>query len=426
MRPSKPLPMKKYKVIKLTKSNNTSSGFDTLIADLSEIKNFNIVLPDSGSTPFTFDPEKIIRFIIPQNNPLADCILRDPEEVVEIDFNEFKAGYDDHEENLKIKEYIHRELLELKNATINENLVNGTEIREGLKKAYTFLVEERNSTGKMEDPLVYSLFTNDDSSVKAFIVAKDPNPNEEIVLCYLESVFTNKNDLVALPLSNIKALQLKPRPFKPFRIKRYLEKNIRECTAMDTINHYLTMNNHFEKDLFLLRLSENLEYQAIESDRLIINLPLTKGINGIPTAIISSYSTISYSKSSANKFEFQFEEGILGPSFSPRLVSPIILFNLLIEYCFGAKDKNDLFTKMYNTRNPNLVYFANRLETEFYEATDELVALLNSAELNPKITIDDITYGKTNPNILILNPYITKNIFKRELISNMIAEKYES
>ena len=81
---------------------------------------------------------------------------------------------------------------------------------------------------------------------------------------------------------------------------------------------------------------------------------------------------------------------------------------------------------MYNTRNPNLVYFANRLETEFYEATDELVALLNSAELNPKITIDDITYGKTNPNILILNPYITKNIFKRELISNMIAEKYES
>lgn len=108
----------KYRPINLTICTDEDSGVEYLLAELSEV----IMLDTQGiisSMPYRFKPYDGDFFIYLYDSPLAQYIISNPEEVIEIDFNDFEVQPARFIKSGKTKAYFHYDYIVAKNSALD-------------------------------------------------------------------------------------------------------------------------------------------------------------------------------------------------------------------------------------------------------------------------------------------------------------------
>ena len=199
-------------------------------------------------------------------------------------------------------------------------------------------------------------------------------------------------------------------PFVPFRIGEYISTGKKSISNRERIQHYIFLNEQYEIDSLMLRYYKNENYEIDRNQKILSNLPFSKGFGGF-NMVIGMTKVVSKSSIINGEHEFVFEKGCFGLD---TFITVLTLFNLLVKYCYGVQSYTELQDRVNNSNEPQLIHFIQILEKisdKFPRTIQELILLLNKKELNPNITIQDIVFGETNQNILTLNPFSYYNIF---------------
>ena len=204
---------------------------------------------------------------------------------------------------------------------------------------------------------------------------------------------TTEKFIAGIPASNIEAIKMYEVAFRPFRLKKYIEQNIKEYIEDDIIEHFLFMNPQFEKDLVFIDFLKDGNYLFDENSRLTNYIVYKEDIKTLPRVIMVTNDAIEISGKDNDNYIFKFSLNMFtGQPDYPEITQ---IFDQLVTYCYGVKTKDDFFSKAYASKNPLLIHFAENYRLHYSEAFHELIELLNRQELNPNITYNDIIYGQT-------------------------------
>jgi len=283
-----------------------------------------------------------------------------------------------------------------------------------LEEAYSFIVEEKKQKGVIDNPLVISYLANKDYSIKAYLIAKDPNSNMFFGLMDTNLFPINffPRTIGGIPSKNIESMQLVYEcAFKPFRLKKFIEENIIEYHNEDIIKHFLFMNPQLQKEMNYIYHKPN--ENVFDTTELLSYLVYKDNIESLPIMFMRTSNAIDISgKDTTGNYLFKYKIGFIG---LPEVANPIDLMEQLITHCYKIKDIEEFFHKAYLSNNPLLIHFAEEVKkgrNKCISMTHEIVDLLNMPELNPVISYEDIIYGKTNSKLLIFNKFAYGKLFK--------------
>ena len=271
-----------------------------------------------------------------------------------------------------------------------------------LTKAFDFIMKEKRETGSISNPLVISQLQSKDGN-NAYLIAK--NPEEDLFYGILESPHINMNKKVnGFPSVNLEALELFEISFRPFRLKKYLTEGVKEYIKDDIIWHYFFMNPQFKKDIIDI-MHSTFENRGKFKSYLIFD----KQIQFLPIIFSRTLHATKILGMENNKFIFEFEESIIG---FPIPVDTYTLMQKLITHCYGVQTSDEFINKVHASKDPLLIHLSQVIEENFNNNFIEIIKLMQRPELNPRITINDIIYGKTISTLLVFNQYAYDNIFK--------------
>lgn len=278
-----------------------------------------------------------------------------------------------------------------------------------LEEAFSFIIEEKKQKGVIDNPLVISYLTNKDYSIKVYLIAK--NPNDNIFYGLIDSNLLPMERIIAgIPANNLEGLGLYECAFRPFRLKRFIKENIIEYNNEDIVKHFLFMNPQLEKLINYIYHKPNEELISMENSTLLSYLRYKEEIKVLPIMFMVTNAIGIIGKDAAGNYLFKYK--MLDFVGLEEAANPIELMEQLIIHCYGIKDSEDFFHKAYSSNNPLLIHFAQNVKNRHLNHVHEIVGLLNMKELNPDISYNDIIYGKTNPNLLVLNKFSYSGLFR--------------
>lgn len=271
-----------------------------------------------------------------------------------------------------------------------------------LTKAFDFIMKEKNETGCISNPLVISQLQSKDGN-NAYLIAK--TPEQDLFYGLLESPHIKMDkQIMGIPSSNLEGLELFEVSFRPFRLKKYLNEGVKEYMKDDIIWHYFFMNPHFKKDLI------DIKHSTIEDrGKFMSYLRFNKQIQSLPIIFLRTRHATRIISKENNRFIFEFEDSFLG---LPTAVNVFILMQKLITHCYGVQTAVEFINKVHASNDPLLIHLLEIIEENFNNNFTEIIMLMQRPELNPRITINDIIYGKTKSSLLVFNHFAYDNIFK--------------
>ena len=203
-------------------------------------------------------------------------------------------------------------------------------------------------------------------------------------------------------------------------IFKYLFKGKEKITTLSNsklLKDIFFNDEEFQFNIVFIHHFKYKDYIALKRDELKYNLNFSKGFDSILLAI-NCPSVSEYKILEDGKYEFKNKTGFLGlPSYS----NIIELFPLLSVYCYQSNDTNDLFNKIVESRNAQLIRFGETLKSDVsLDKINELINLLNLQETNPNIDIEKLDMSKLNINVLVLNSSVYETFYK-----NLIDKEFE-
>lgn len=124
-------------------------------------------------------------------------------------------------------------------------------------------------------------------------------------------------------------------------------------------------------------------------------------------------------------YNFEMKKGgMLG---IPSAIRFPLLFNLIINQCSSSKDIDDMFYKLYNSENANLVQLAEQFKNKDIGQCRELYDFIKRKECNTELTwqISEIQTGTWNYTLLALNNTFWETAFDSEHLSSLFQEEKE-
>ena len=276
-----------------------------------------------------------------------------------------------------------------------------------LSNAQNSQLEEayRQLNGDVSKAIISVLIQSTDGRGAIFLIAK--HPNEYTYFGILTTEFTNGRKLTQIPLENINAIGGISIPITPFLCQPFIDDYKIEY-IMNPIVERFEKDKQFRKDIISFHHDKSLEYIALRKDDIIFKLGLSAGMDSVPMAIATTPKINSNSQGQPHQ-----ETGFLN---LPTYTNIIELFPLLTQFCYQPKNIDDLYQKMNESGNHQILALRDNLQSRCSpKKLEELVVLLNRAESAPKnINPDKIE----NFSIAALNPIIYMKYLKNYIKDN--------
>lgn len=273
------------------------------------------------------------------------------------------------------------------------------------KQLYHLLEKELNSGATdINEMDVIGHFQSQDKEANLYVVAKD----SENLYGVLESINEPKKP-GGFPISILENLGLMEKFTLPFNCGTYLRNGERLYKAVDLKYHFL-LDLTFQQRIIEINVHKSENYIAQHADDFLLSLGFSKGLKSIPIAIKTTNLVAKHKVSDKGEYQFETITGFLG---LPRYLNIITLMPLLSKHCYQANDIDNLFKKIYDSDNSQLLCFASTLKNRCdNEVINELVTFVNRQEINPNITEFNIDLSKLKKLTLSLNKFAYDNIFK--------------
>lgn len=220
--------MKDFRVLNIVDSEMEVTNQRIAIIELVEVEYQDFGLSNSDYLPYIFGGEGK-RFIVDFNSYLTKSIIgkAQNEEIVRLDLSEFRFREEiknGQREEIAYHKNVHLvgfeetpfDSLQLDDISYSISL----DLNKRLENAFEDLKEDTTN------PLVIAHLQSSDKKANVYLVAKDPN--DKMYYGILETEFTDKRQLMGIPESNIRAIEVREVSMKPFGAKKYIEEGIKE------------------------------------------------------------------------------------------------------------------------------------------------------------------------------------------------------
>lgn len=255
-------------------------------------------------------------------------------------------------------------------------------------------------------------FQSQDKEVNLYAFAKD----SEQIYGVLD-ILNEQKKTGGFPIAILDNLALTERFTLPFNCGNYLKSGEKKLKIADLKYHFL-LDIPFQQRIINLHVLMSENYIAKYASDFLSAFGFSKGFRSVPVAITTTPLVTSHKISDNNQYLFEQIKGFMG---IPRYLNIIILVPLLSNYCYQARNVDDLFAKMDNSNNSQIICFSQTLaKTCDNNLIHELVSFVNLQEINPNITEQTINLQKLKKLTISLNSFAYDNIFSNFTTRQMV------
>jgi hypothetical protein len=187
---------------------------------------------------------------------------------------------------------------------------------------------------------------------------------------------------------------------------------------IDNLRALYHSNSEFIENILHLRLFKTGMYYEKEMKHFSI-LQISKELN------LEFFMLRDVTSHSFENGEFKFELKMGGFLSLPVEIPFPELFNTLISECNSPENVEDMYDKMYKSKNSRLIKLAEEFKNKEIELSSELFNFIKRKECDTKFDwkLDDLLNGNWNYNLLALNENVWEKAFESEYLNQLFENE---